>query len=70
MDKQWKRKRFFVGATISEKPVYEIFSSWYNPTVETHGAKYKYVFGAYRTKKRAKQIRDYQYPGYRIAVHN
>jgi len=57
MKKQWTRRRWFVGRVSNS---YKVFSCWYEPTRNSHGHKYLFCFGPYRTKKRAIQIRNYQ----------
>ena len=54
---KWSRKRWFVGAT---QRGYKVFSCMFEPTRETHGEKYLYCFGPYRTRKRAECVRQYQ----------
>ena len=53
----WSRSKYFVGKLINGG--YEIFKNNFVPDYTSHGQKYSFAYGPYKTKSKAKQTMDY-----------
>lgn len=54
------RAKYYVGVKKSNRKCCDIFASATVPTEKTHGARYNFCFGGYRTKREAVQVAMYQ----------
>lgn len=69
-----KRAKFYCGLTFAKKEIegatittntgYEVFKSIEEPTRITHGDKYGFTIGPFRTKRGAEYMRDNPFCGH------
>lgn len=56
---------YYVGYNKTTR-IYTVFTSKHKPTPKSHGFVYAFVFGGYRTRKEANDVKGYQSPWWTV----
>lgn len=65
---EWTRPRWFIGIRHQwpEETEIEVFKCMYTPIYDTHGGRWQYAIGPYRTKWQAMEAADSIRPYYNL----